>query len=112
MMLTLLTLPLTVPLPLTTLQVCTGVLGCVRIVTAYAAPVRSGVAKVKFTLPVPVTTRLSPALFCNVSPVPRRPEIEPPTLKIGAQTTCILVTLAVAVPVAPVTLQVWVGVDG
>src|SRR5260370_7036966 len=81
-------------------------------VRAYVAPLKRGVAKVKFTLPVPPTTRLSPPLSCNVSPVPRSPEIEPPTGKTGAQTTCILVTLAVPVPVPVATLQVWIGLDG
>src|SRR5258708_5253442 len=112
MMLTLPTLPLTVPLPLTTEQVCTGVLGCVRMVTAYVAPARRGVAKVKFTLPVPLTVRLSPPLSCNVNPVPMRPETEPPIVKTGPQTTCIVVTLAVGVPVPLATLRVGAGRDG
>src|SRR5258707_237390 len=44
-------------------------------------------------------TRLSAALSCNVSPLPSRPETEPPTVKTGPQTTCIVVTLTVAGPV-------------
>src|SRR6266404_1116627 len=111
-MLMLLTFPLTVPLPLTTVQVCTGVVGCVRIVTAYAAPLIRGLANVKFTLPVPLTLRLSPPLSCKVNPVPRRPVTEPLMVKTGAQTTCTVVTFAVAVPVPLATLQVWVGLEG
>src|SRR5260221_11097467 len=111
-MLTWPTLPWTVPLPLTTVQVFTGRLGCVRMVTAYVAPGRRGVAKGKFTLPVPLTARLSPPLSCNVNPEPRRPETDPLIKKTGAQTTCIVVTFAAGVPVPLVTLQVWAGLDG
>src|SRR5260221_14050215 len=111
-MLTWPTLPWTVPLPLTTVQVCTGVLGCVRMVTAYVAPARRGVAKVKFTLPVPLTARLSPPFSCNVNPQPRRPETDPLIVKTGAQTTYIFVTLAVGVPMPLATLQAWAGLDG
>src|SRR5260221_12405194 len=108
-MLTWPTLPWTVPLPLTTVQVCTGVLGCVRMVTAYVAPARRGVAKEKFTLPGPLTRRLSPPLSCNVNPKPRRPETEPLIKTTGSQTTCTAGTLAVDAAVPLVTLAVGAG---
>src|SRR3954470_24945459 len=62
--------------------------------------------------PEPVTIRLSLPLSCKVSPDPRRPETVPPMVKIGAQTTCTFVTLAVGVPVPLAMLQVCVGLDG
>src|SRR5258708_34011178 len=106
------TLPLMVPLPFEITQVWVGVAGCFRIVTAYAAFASSGVANVKFTVPVPFTTRSSPALSCRVKPDPRSPLTVPPTVNTCAQRTWILVTAAVAGALPLGTLQVWEGFVG
>ena len=49
-----------VSVPIVTVQVCAGTEGCVSTVTAYAAPLATGVAKAK--LPLALTVRLSPPL--------------------------------------------------
>ena len=67
-------------LPLVTLQVCDGLVGCEDAVTLYALPLAMAVAKVK--LPLAVTFRLSPLLSCSTSPLPDRPDTEPPTVYV------------------------------
>src|SRR5215469_7715885 len=99
-----------VPVPWVTAQFWAGLAGCVLTVTAYA-PVTSD-ANVNFTLPVPVTVRLSPPLSCNTKPEPVKPLTVPPTANPDEQVTVTLVTLAVAVPNPLVTTQVCVGLLG
>src|SRR6516164_3527050 len=71
------------------------------------------VAKTKGAVPVPVTVRLSPPLFCSTSPDPARPVTVPPIVNAAAaQVTCTLLTLAVAVPVPFVTVQFCAGLLG
>ncbi len=53
--------PPMVPVSLVTTHVWLGVVGCVRTVTAYIAPLATAAGKVK--LPSALTVRLSPALF-------------------------------------------------
>src|SRR5260370_37967970 len=106
------TLPATVPLPLVTVHVCVGELGWVRTVTREVLPLGTGVLKLK--VPFPVTARLSPPLSCKVSPTPSRPTTLPPMepLPPVKQLTWMPVTLALAVPLPPVTVQVCAGLVG
>jgi len=103
----------TVPLPLTTTQVCGGFAGCDLMVTAYVVPLASGVANVKLTLLLELMTgRSSPPLSCKTRPALPKPETLPPTVNTGTQVTCTVVTVPVATPEPLVTLQFCVGVDG
>src|SRR3569623_2016460 len=70
-----------VPMPPLTTQFCAGDDGWVSTVTAKALPLASGFAKVK-VVALAGTVRLSPALFCSTRPVPVRPVIVPPTVKV------------------------------
>jgi hypothetical protein len=65
-----------VPLPFVTKQVCPE--GCVRTVTAYAAPLSRALEKVK--LPLVETDKLLPPLSCKTSPEPVSPDTFPPTV--------------------------------
>jgi hypothetical protein len=69
-----------VPVPLVTVQVCAGLLGCVRTVTLYAPPLAIDVTNVNFVAAA-ATVKLSPALFCKTNPVPVSPLIVPPMVK-------------------------------
>lgn len=63
--------------------------------------------------PFETMLRLSPPLSCNTKPAPESPETVPPMVYASVvQATCTFVTLAVAVPLALVTLQIWVGLEG
>src|SRR5713226_7951711 len=70
-----------VPLPLVTVQVCAGPVGCVSTVTAYFAPLAREVLNVNE--PLAEIERLSPPLSWRTSPVPDRPEIVPPMVKVA-----------------------------
>ncbi len=78
---TLVTLADAVPLPFVTEQVCCGVEGCVSTVTAYAPPLLIGAANVK--LPLALTVKLAPALFCSTTLAPvARPVSVPPMVYV------------------------------
>src|SRR5882757_5203584 len=96
-------------------QVCPGLEGCVRIFTVYDTPLERAVANVKLAAPVVpevVTVRLSPPLFCNTNPDPSSPVTVPPIVKVLPQVTWMLETLARAFPVAGLTTQFCLGVEG
>src|SRR6202789_416612 len=111
---TLVTLPApTVPVPPETEQVCTGPLGWVSTVTAKAAPLATGVAKVN--APFAETVRLSPPLSCKTTvSADASPMTVPPTVYLlVVQLTATLVTFAPpTVPVPIVTAHVWAGLVG
>ena len=113
LILTLVTLAVANPEPLVMLQICVGLVGCVSTVTLYEPPKVNGVWNVNWTVPVPVTVKLSPPLFCNANPAPLRPVTVPPIVTVAvAQVTATEVTFAVAVPVPPATVQVCDGLLG
>jgi hypothetical protein len=59
------------------------------------------------------TVRLSLLLFCNTNPVPKSPEIVPPTVYVVVvQATLTVLTSAIAVPAALLTTQPCVGLEG
>lgn len=107
---TVVTLAVTVPLPVVTVQFCAGEPGCVRIVTEYGLPVATGVANVK--APLAVMVRLSPPLSWRTRPVPTTPVTVPPTVKLATQATVALVTSADAVPDPFVTVHSCGGAVG
>src|SRR5271155_5968105 len=96
-----------VPLPLATVQACTGFVGCVKTVTTYMLPAVRAVGNVN--PPLAVMVRLSPPLSCRTRPVPERFTTVPPMVTVPdeplVQVTTTLVTLAVAEPVPPGTVQ-------
>src|SRR5271168_4569913 len=108
------TLALAVPLPLVTMQDCTGFVGFVNTVTTYMVPAVRAVGNVN--PPLAVMVRLSPPLSCRTRPVPERLTTVPPMVTVPdeplVQVTRTVVTLAVAAPVPPVTVQVCAGVVG
>src|SRR4029077_6015262 len=113
LILTLVTLAVANPEPLVMLQICVGLVGCVSTVTLYEPPKVNAVWNVNWTVPVPVTVKLSPPLFCNANPAPLRPVTVPPIVTVAAaQVTVTEVTFAVAVPVPPATVQVCDGLLG
>ena len=73
---TLVTLPVTVPLPLVTVQVWVGFVGCVRTVTLYVLPLGICVLNVNEVAPAAMVRLLVP-LSCRTRPVPARPEMVP-----------------------------------
>src|SRR5215472_4387061 len=109
---TLVTLPVAVPLPLVTVQICRGFVGCVFTVTAYASvgPV-TGVLNVNG--PFAVSVRASPPLSCRItlSPV-ANPVSVPPTVAVTGSVVhaiATVVTFAVAVPLFAVSVQFCAG---
>ena len=106
---TFVTFPDAVPVPLFTVQVCAGLVGCVRTVTAYAPPLATWVANVND--PLVATVRLSPPLSCNTTPVvdafSERSYTVPPIVKPDPELheTSTFVTLPFAVPLPFVTEQ-------
>ena len=82
-------------------------MGWVPTVTAYAAPLASGVANVK--TPFALRVSESPPLFCSVTESPvARPETVPPTVYVLVEQVMLtLVTLAdPIVPIPLLTVQV------
>src|SRR5450432_790813 len=96
----------TEPVPPTTMQVCVGAEGWVLIVTAYMAPLATGVAKVKVMAPAG-TGRSSPASSCSTRPPPARPTRVPPILYVLVthETTTPVTAAFVTVPPPLVTVQ-------
>jgi hypothetical protein len=76
----LVTFAVALPEPFVTVQLCTGLIGCVSTVTAYVLV--TAVAKVK--VPFAAIVRLSPPLSCRTIPVPRRPTTVPPMVSVPA----------------------------
>src|SRR5580700_9710382 len=72
----------TVPLPLTTAQVCAGFEGCAEIVTVYAVPLGTALAKAK--LPLALTGSVTPVPSCRTNPpfVPASFVTVPPIAKV------------------------------
>src|SRR5713101_4806442 len=100
-----------VPVPLVTVQVCAGLVGCVLTVARYVAP--RGMAVLNVKGPLTATERLSPPLFCRTSPVPSRPTTFPPMETVPVEhVIATFVTLAVAVPAPLETVQVCTGPVG
>src|ERR1700693_488999 len=105
------TLAAAVPLPVVTVQDCVGVAGWVRTVTLYVAPMAIAVLNVNGLLVV--IARLSPPLFCRTRPIPSRPTTLPPMERVPVEHVIWTpVTLAIAVPLPPATVQVCGGVEG
>jgi hypothetical protein len=69
---------------------------------------------VNVNAPFAVTGKLFPPLSSSVSPVPASPLTDPPIVNVGAaaHATATVTTFAVAVPLAPVTVQVSAGLVG
>src|SRR5438132_566347 len=101
-----------VPLALATTQVCGGEVGCVLTVTAYEAPLASGVANAN--APSEETERSSPPLLRSTNPLPTRPPTMTPTAyAFVAHATATFVTFAPPIVPPPlVTTHVCVGVVG
>jgi hypothetical protein len=89
-----LTLAVTVPLAVpVAAQVCVGLLGCVKTVTAYVPPLAMVVANAR--VPFAVTVSLSVALSARTSPVPvspltvtlivKGPPVPPPPVPFGIE---------------------------
>src|SRR3569623_767198 len=100
----------TVPALLVTTQVWLGAVGWGATVTAYMAPVASGVGNAN--MPSAVTVWFSLPLCRTTGP--RRPVIWPPMVNVSAaQLLTTLVTAAVPmVPMPPLTTQFWAGDAG
>ena len=101
----------TVPLPAATVHCCVGPEGWVCTLTAYVAPLSTGVGNAK--PPFAVMATVSDP-FWRTSPDPARPLTVPPTENAEVlQLTWTLVTApAPTVPFPPATVHAWVGALG
>src|SRR5271165_6696298 len=115
---TLVTFAVAVPLPVpcATWHVWPGLVGFAKTVTLYIVPVGTRSLKVKAWLPFAALmgscSRIVPSASCRIKPLPVTPVTVPPIVKASTQETATLVTLAVAVPLPPVTVQVCAGFVG
>ena len=102
-------IPFTKPLPLPTVHVWFGLLGCVNTETLYAVP--SAMVLLKVNRPSAAIFRLSMPLFSNTKPLPFRPVTL--TLMAYGWETQLTATLPISwpcnVPLPLLTVQVWFG---
>jgi hypothetical protein len=83
---TVVTLFVAVPAAFAIEQNCDGAVGCAATVMLYVVPASTLVLNVN--APLAVTARLSPPLFCSISPEPESPAMVPPTVTLPGGCCC------------------------